>query len=87
MLVLLLPADEGDVRLGQETASRLAGLGVRHATVMRDAHTVAVILDGWSFDPLASAGAAVELVAGPDRSCRVLRPVAQLAVEPTSAGP
>jgi hypothetical protein len=81
MLILLLSAGRDDVRLGKEAASGLASLGVRHATLMHDSDTVAVVLDGWAFDPEVSGEAAVNIVAG-DTPCRVLRPLAQLAVDP-----
>lgn len=81
MVVLLLPAGQGDVRLGKEAASGLARLGVRHATLLRDPETLIVILEGWAFDPDDSSEAAVNLVAGDDIPRRVLRPLAQLAID------
>lgn len=81
MVVLLLPAGQGDVRLGREAASGLARLGVRHATLLRDPESLVVILDGWAFDPDASGEIAVNLVAGDNLPCRLLRPLAQLAID------
>jgi hypothetical protein len=87
MVVLLVPAGRGDVRLGREAASGLARLGVRRATLLRDPESLIVILDGWGFDPDASGETAVNLVAGDDLPCRVLRPLAQLAIDADGGDP
>jgi hypothetical protein len=68
-----------EIPLDSGVLSALARLGVSHVAVVRDEETVGVVLDGWAFDPEASAAAAVAAVAGA-RHTRTLRPVAQLAV-------
>jgi hypothetical protein len=79
MVVLLFTAPE-DVALSRGAASRLAAVGVTHATVLRDGATVAVVLEGWGFDAARSGPAAAEAVAGSSAGCRVLRQLADTSV-------
>ena len=77
---VLLLADEGaDVSVRADALARLAELGVTSLAVLREADAVAVVLEGWAFDPSRSAGAALAAVA-PKREARTLGPVVQMAV-------
>jgi hypothetical protein len=78
MVVLLLSA-KAAVSVGPEAAARLARFGVGHAALLRDDGTVAVVLEGWAFDPERSAAAAAELIA-PGEPYRVLQSLADLTV-------
>ena len=78
MVVLVLPAGT-DVSVGPDTAAHLARFGIGHAALLRDDEAVAVVLEGWAFDPEGSAGEAAELIA-PGEECRILRPLADLTV-------
>jgi len=78
MVVLVLPAN-ADVSVGPDTAARLARFGIGHAALLGDDGSVAVVLEGWAFDPEDSADAAAEVIA-PGEACRVLRPLAELTV-------
>jgi hypothetical protein len=78
MVVIVLPAS-ADVSVGPDTAARLARFGIGHAALLRDDGTVAVVLEGWAFDPERSAEAAAELIA-PGEACRILRPLADFTV-------
>jgi hypothetical protein len=78
MVVVVLPA-RADVSVGPDTAARLARFGIVRAALLRDDGAVAVVLEGWAFDPERSAGAAAELIA-PGAACRILRPLADLTV-------
>lgn len=78
MVVLLLSA-EAAVSVGPEAAARLAGFGVGRAALLRDDGSVAVILEGWAFDPERSAAVAAEVIA-PGEPHRVLQPLADLTV-------
>jgi hypothetical protein len=78
MVVLVLPAS-ADVSVGPDTVARLARFGIGRAALLRDDGAVAVVLEGWAFDPERSADAAAEMIA-PDEACRVLRPLAELTV-------
>jgi hypothetical protein len=78
MVVLVLPAG-ADVSVGPDTSVRLARFGIGHAALLGDDGTVAVILEGWAFDPDGSADAAAEVIA-PGEAYRILRPLAELTV-------
>lgn len=77
MVVLVLPV-RSDVSVGPETAARLARFGIGHAALLGDQSSVAVVLEGWAFDP-RSAAAAAEVIA-PGEAYRILRPVAEVTV-------
>lgn len=77
--VLMLWSATADPRIGSAQASRLAALGVTSVAVLRDNESVGVLLDGWSFDPDRSAGAAAAVLdAEPDS--RILFPVLEVGV-------
>lgn len=78
MVVLVLPV-RSDVSVGPETAARLARFGIGHAALLGDQSSVAVVLEGWAFDPQRSAAAAAEVIA-PGEAYRILRPVAEVTV-------
>lgn len=78
-VVLLLETDDGHVVIDADGADRLARLGITNVTLARDPHTVAVVLDGWAFDP-GRAADALNVMAGSNTRCRVLQPVADMAV-------
>jgi hypothetical protein len=84
MVVLLMPAGGHHLVLEAEAAGRLGGLGVTHVSVLQDEETVAVVLEGWAFDPQISAGLAAALVSGGSRPVRTLRPLAHVAVSGAS---
>ncbi len=76
--LMLWPAGAA-VRIGSTEAARLAALGVTQVTLMRDAQTVAVMLEGWAFSPARSARAAAAAL-GNVAECRVLQPTLDVAV-------
>jgi hypothetical protein len=80
MTVVLAPVDDREVTLGPATAARLGALGVTNIAVLRDQTTVAVVLEGWAFDPAATTHEALEALTGPDRPVRTLSLVAQMSV-------
>lgn len=79
--VLMLPAGT-DISLGAETSARLARFGITHAALLSDRDQVAVVLEGWAFDPDRSAADAAEVVAGEQPASRVLRCLAEVTVRP-----
>ncbi|MGH2546118.1 MAG: hypothetical protein ACRDHJ_04490 [Actinomycetota bacterium] len=79
--VLMLPAG-ADISLGAETSARLARFGITHAALLADDDQVAVVLEGWAFDPDSSAADAAGVVAGARQTSRVLRCLAEVAVPP-----
>jgi hypothetical protein len=84
MTVLLLDPADGDFCLRQELASKLARLGVTSVALVRDEQTLAIVLEGWMFDPAHSAEAAAEAV-GAASQARTLRPVMHVAVANAAA--
>jgi hypothetical protein len=79
LLVVLVPADRGEVPLGSATVEALARLGVTTVSLARDEHTTAVILEGWAFEPTRNEAALAALGASPS-AARTLQPVLQMAV-------
>ena len=67
------------VRIGSTEAARLAALGVTNVCLLRDGDSVAVVLEGWAFNPARSAWAAAAAL-GDATTCRVLSPALDVAV-------
>lgn len=80
MVVLLLSARQEEISLGPDAAAQLAAHGVTRAAVLRDRDDIAVLLEGWAFDPSRSMDAAIEAVVGTGQKCRRLSSVAELSV-------
>jgi predicted ABC-type transport system involved in lysophospholipase L1 biosynthesis ATPase subunit len=77
----------GKSRLLAEACARttiLARLGVTNVALLRDEHTVCIVLEGWAFDPAGSASEVVSTFSDGRRSGRALQPVMQVAVEGSS---
>jgi hypothetical protein len=80
ILVVLLPASEADSSLQPAAVTRLARLGVTSVALVRDQRTVALVVEGWAFEPSRSAEAVVDALAADGASARTLHPIAELAV-------
>jgi hypothetical protein len=79
-MVVLLPASEAEPSLRPATVSELARLGVTSVAVVRDQETVGLVIEGWALDPLRSADAVVDAIAGSTSRPRILHPLLELAV-------
>jgi hypothetical protein len=79
LLVVLVPAERKYAAIDSEVVEALARLGVTTVSLARDEETIAVILDGWAFDPTADDAALAALGAG-GAGARTLQPVMQMAV-------
>lgn len=79
-MVVLVERDVPDVSLDPETISELAGLGVTNLALVRDDRTVGIVLEGWAFDPPASTGAALAILAPNGGEARALQPLGEMAV-------
>lgn len=79
MTVLLVDSAETGFCLREQLLSELARLGVTSVALVRDERTVAIVLEGWAFDPERSAEAAAEAVKATP-AARTLRPVMHVAV-------
>ena len=78
-VLLLLPGDGLEVSLGPTALDGLRRLGVTNVALLRDEASVALVLEGWAFDPASSADDALGVVA---ESGRVLLPLTEMAVSP-----
>lgn len=78
-LVAFLISGDHDVAFGPATAEKLARLGVTSASMLRDADTVCLVLEGWAFDGAGSAADAASAL-GDDLPIRTLHPVMQTAL-------
>ena len=76
MLVLLV--EDAEVTISATTSQHLARIGVSHVELLRDAHTTAIVLEGWAFDP-GPADAIAQAVT-PGLVARTLRPVMRIFV-------
>ncbi len=85
-LVLLVANEDPAAEVGPAVAQRLAALGVTSLSVLRDEQSTALTLQGWAFDPLRSADAAVDALAAGRAGVRVLRPVLESEIHrPTTS--
>jgi hypothetical protein len=82
-VAFLVHGDAPEVALGPAVADQLARLGVTNVALFRDRETVCVVLEGWAFDPSASAEAAAAAI-GSGMSLRTLRPIMQTALRATT---
>jgi hypothetical protein len=62
----------------------LAGLGVTNLTLLADQVTLAVVLDGWAFDPDSTSADALIALLGAEGKPRLLRPLTHMALTPRS---
>ena len=76
MLVMLV--EDAEVTISATTSQHLARIGVSHIELLRDAHTTAIVLEGWAFDP-GPADAIAQAVT-PGLVARTLRPVMRIVV-------
>lgn len=81
-LVLLLRPDT-EIALGPGGHERLMALGVTNLTILRDDTSLAVVLEGWAFDPSRSTDRLLEQI-GASGDVRVLRQLIHVAVDATT---
>lgn len=67
------------IRIGSAEAAQLGALGVTNVTLLRDDVSIAVMLEGWAFDPNRSALTAAASL-GNASECRVLQPTLDVVV-------
>lgn len=77
MTVLLV---ENEVSIGPAAAAALAEVGATRVALLRDASTVAVVLEGWAFDPARSTARSLEAIGCGHQSVRTLALVAKVAI-------
>jgi hypothetical protein len=54
MVMLVAETDVGEPVVGPTVAEWLRSLGISRITLLRDASSTAVVLEGWAFDPSRS---------------------------------
>jgi hypothetical protein len=79
LLVLMLPAG-ADARLHPQVMTDLARLGVTSLAIVRDDRSIGVVVEGWGFDPTASADGVLSAICGRNRRARTLRPVMEMTL-------
>jgi hypothetical protein len=84
MMVVLLPASQADPSLRPAAVSELARLGVTSLALARDERLLALVVEGWAFEPSRSGTAVVEAFAGDGASARTLHPIAEITVSPAT---
>lgn len=82
-LALLVPAPGPGIALGSSAAERLAGLGVTRISLLQDTESVAIVLEGWAFDPEQSGRDVETILVGESGRARVFRDLAQLNLSRT----
>ena len=76
MLVLLV--EDAEVTISATTSQHLARIGVSRVELLQDAHTTAIVLEGWAFDPGHTDAIAQAVM--PGLVVRTLRPVMRIVV-------
>ena len=80
MIVVLVPTAEAEPSLRPAAVSKLARLGVTSVAMLRDERTLALVVEGWAFDPRRSAEAVVQAVTDRTAHALTLLPLAEMAV-------
>jgi hypothetical protein len=83
-LVILVPAATGELSLSSASVAALSRLGVTEISMARDRETVALVLEGWAFDP-SRPGAVFTVLGAQYSQARALQPVVQMAVSPATS--
>jgi hypothetical protein len=83
-MLLVLVTNRAPLALGADLARRLAHLGVSRVAILQDEAGLALALEGWAFDPIRSAGSALEVLGPGARAARSMQQVAEVGI---AAGP
>jgi hypothetical protein len=79
MLVVVMDRDDGRALLTPSHLAALGRLGVDSVGLVGDERTLAVVVEGWAFDPVRTANAA-HTALGADREVQTLYQLAHVAV-------
>jgi hypothetical protein len=80
MLVVLMKRDDPRVLLTPSHVAALGRLGVASIGVAGDERTLAVVVEGWAFDPARAAGAAHAALGVRNREVQALYELAHVTV-------
>jgi hypothetical protein len=84
MLVVLMDRDDRRVLLTPSHVATLGRLGVATVGLAGDERTLAVVAEGWAFDPVRAADAAHAALGVRDREVQTLYQLAHVAVSPAT---
>jgi hypothetical protein len=84
MLVVLMDRDDQQVLLTPSHVAALARLGVSSVGVAGDERTLAVVVEGWAFDPIRAVDATSAALDLRDRKVQALHQLAHVAVSTTT---
>ena len=79
MAVVLVSGHRADV-LSVHAAHKLADLGITGMTVLGDEHALALVLEGWAFDPARASEAAQAVLPAGDLQLLILQTQFHVAV-------
>jgi hypothetical protein len=79
-MVVLVETQGKDPSLDSRAIAELAKLGITNLALVRDKRTIGIVLEGWAFEPAASADAALAIVAADAASARALLPLGEMAL-------
>jgi hypothetical protein len=80
LMVVLVPASDPEPSLHPATITELARLGVTTLDLVRDEQNLALLLEGWAFDPNRSADAVLAALGCSRSRARTLQPLLHVAV-------
>jgi hypothetical protein len=84
MLVVLMDRDDRRVLLTPSHVAALGRLGVVSVGFAGDERAIAVVVEGWTFDPIRSADAVRAAFGVRDREVQALYQLAHVAVSPAT---
>jgi hypothetical protein len=84
LVVVLIPMSRFEPPLKPAALSELARLGVTRVAVAGDDDTVALVVEGWAFDPGRCADAVIAAVGAQTSGPRTLQPLADMALSGAS---
>lgn len=80
MVMLVTDIGAGEPALGPSVAERLGNLGITRIALLRDASSIAIVLEGWAFDPSRADEAIRAVFPGRSSRLRTLHEVQQVGV-------
>lgn len=83
-VALVVPGGTEVFALDDVAVARLADLGVTRVSILRDPTAVAIVLEGWAFDPERSGTEAERALFGEAGRARVFRDLAQVSLSTAS---
>jgi hypothetical protein len=84
MLVVVMDRDDRRVLLTPSHVAALGRLGIASVGLVGDERTLAVVVEGWAFDPVRAADSAHTALGVADREVQTLYQLAHVAVSPAT---